>query len=327
MRLIGLVLALGLVFVPLAAEAQPAVGVPRVGIVSPRPHGTDLNLDAFRRGLSELGYVEGQNVRLEVRQWDGVSGQSLGLIAELIQLPVDVLVVATTSEAIAAKRVTSTIPIVAASAGALVESGAVASLARPGGNVTGLTTLQRDLSRKRLDLLKEALPSLSRIAVFMSPYRAVPSIGEQLLRETEAAAATLRLRVQIVRVEESADLEGSFQAATRNRADAGVILTNPFWGVSAMRVGALALRHRLPIMSQDPGIVDAGGLMQYGVHFPDLWRRASGYVDRILKGAKPADLPVEQPTRFELVINLKTAKALGLTIPQSLLVRADQVIE
>jgi putative tryptophan/tyrosine transport system substrate-binding protein len=326
MRLIGLLLALGLVFAPLAAEAQPAVRVPRVGIVSPPPHAPAL--DAFRRGLSELGYVEGQNVRLEVRQWDGASGQSSGLIAELIQLPVDVLVVATTSEAIAAKQVTSTIPIVAAAAGALVESGAVASLARPGGNVTGLTTLQPDLSRKRLDLLNEALPSLSRIAVFISPYRAVPSIGERLLRETEAAAAALRLRVQIVRVEESAaGVEGSFQAATRNRADAGVILTNPFWGANAMRVGALALRHRLPVMSQDPGIVEAGGLMQYGVNLPDMWRRASGYVDRILKGAKPADLPVEQPTKFELVINLKTAKALGLTIPQSVLLRADQVIQ
>jgi putative tryptophan/tyrosine transport system substrate-binding protein len=217
---LAIVLAVSLTLTPLALEAQPAARVPLVGIVSPPPHAPDLLLDAFRRGLSELGYLEGQNVRLEVRQWDGGSGQSSGLIAELIRLPVDVLVVATTGEAIAAKRVTSTIPIVAASAGALVESGAVASLSRPGGNVTGLTALQPDLSRKRLDLLKEALPSLSRIAVLMSPYRAVPSIGERMLRETEAAAAALRLQAQIIRIEGAADLEGSFQAATLNRANA-----------------------------------------------------------------------------------------------------------
>jgi putative ABC transport system substrate-binding protein len=148
-----------------------------------------------------------------------------------------------------------------------------------------------------------------------------------MLRETEAAAAALRLQAQIIRIEGAADLEGSFQAATLNRANAGVILPNPFWGANAKRVGALALSHRLPIMTQDPGIVEAGGLMQYGVHLPDMWRRAAGYVDRILKGAKPGDLPVEQPNKFELVINLKTAKTLGLTIPQSVLLRADQLIE
>jgi putative ABC transport system substrate-binding protein len=317
--------AFGLLAVPLGVEAQATINLPRVGVVPPPPHA--LFLDAFRQGLRELGYVDGQNVRLEIRLSDGVSGHARALIAEPIRLPVDVLVVPTTGDVIVAKQLTNTIPIVAASAGALVESGAVTSLARPGGNVTGLTGLQPDLSRKRLDLLKEALPSLSRIAVFLSRYREMPALGEQLLRETHEAAAALDLRERVIRVEGPANLDGGFQVAMVDRADAGVILPNPFWAAHARRVGALALKHRLPLMTQDPGIVEAGGLMQYGVLLPDLWRRSASFVDKILKGARPADLPVEQPTKFELIINLNTAKALGLTIPPSLLLRADEVIQ
>jgi putative ABC transport system substrate-binding protein len=175
--------------------------------------------------------------------------------------------------------------------------------------------------------MKQILPGLSRVAVFMSPYREVPSVGEHLLRDTESAAHTLGVHLDTIRVQQVENLEGAFKTALRSRAEAVLILPNQFWGANAKRVGELALTHRLPVMAQDPGIVEAGGLVQYGVNAPDLWRRAAGYVDKILKGATPADLPVEQPTTFELVINLKTAKALGLTIPPSLLQRADQVIE
>ena len=174
--------------------------------------------------------------------------------------------------------------------------------------------------------MKQTIPGLSRIAVFMSPYRELPSVGEIFLRDTEIAAKTSGVHVDVIRVEQVGDLEGAFKAAIRIRAEAILILPNQFWGANGKQVGGLALRYRLPVMSQDPGLVEAGGLIQYGVHAPDLWRRAATYVDKILKGAKPADLPVEQPTKFELVINLETAKTLGLTIPPSLLGRADEVI-
>ena len=319
----------GLLAAPLAGEAQQAARIPRVGVVADPdpPYTPNLRLEAFRQGLRDLGYVEGQNVLLEIRQWDGVSGHAQALVAELVRIPVDVLVVPTTGTTIVAKRATSRIPIVAAYAGDLVESGAVASLARPGGNVTGLTSVQPDLSAKRLDLMKQTVPGLARIAVFMSSYSEVPSVGEHLLRDTEIAARTLGVHVDVIRVEQVGDLEGAFKTAIRNRAEAILILTNPFWGANAKRVGELALRYRVPVMAQVTGIVEAGGLMQYGVHGPDLWRRAATYVDKIFKGAKPGDLPIEQPTKFKLIINLKTAKALGLTIPPALLLRADQVIE
>ena len=232
-----------------------------------------------------------------------------------------------TGDAIVAQQMTKRMPIVATYAGDLVRAGAVASLARPGGNVTGLTADQPGLSAKRLDLLKQTVPRLSRVAVFMSPYRTVPSIGERLLKDTQNGATSLGVHVDVVRVEQVGDMEGAFRTAVRNRADAILILPNPFWGANAKHVGDLALRYRVPVVAQDPGLVEAGGLIQYGVDLPDLSRRAATFVDKILKGAKPGDLPVEQPTKFELVINLKTAKALGLTIPPSLLARADQVIE
>jgi len=202
----------------------------------------------------------------------------------------------------------------------------VASLAHPGGNVTGLTTMQADLHAKRLDLLKEAVPKLSRVSGLASPYGRA-SLGEIFVRQTETAARALGIQFQLLQVQSPADLEEAFQAAVRGRSGAVIIISNPFFSVHAGRVAELALRHHLPMMANDPGVVEAGGLMQYWVDYRDMWRRAASYVDRILKGAKPADLPVEQPTKFELVINLKTAKALGLTIPPSVLLRADQLIE
>ena len=319
--------AAALLAAPFVAEAQPAASIPRVGVVADPPYAPNLRLEAFRQGLRDLGYVEGQNVLLEIRQWDGVSGHAKALVAELVRIPVDVLVVPTTGAAVVAQRITNRIPVVSTYAGDLVGAGAVASLARPGGNVTGLTADQPGLSAKRLDLMKQMVPRLSRVVVFMSPYRDVPSVGEHLLRDTEIAATTLGVHVAVIRVEQVGDLEGAFKTAIRNRAEAILILPNQFWGANAKRVGNLALRHRVPVVAQDPGLVEAGGLIAYGVDFPDLSRRAATYVDKILKGAKPADLPIEQPTKFELVINLKTAKALGLTIPPSLLARADQVIE
>jgi len=303
--------------------------VPRVGIIaeSGPPPAPNLGLAAFRQGLRELGYVEGQNVLLEIRWTEGVSGRQAALASELVRVPVDVIVVGTTGAALVAKRATSTIPIVSVSAGALVESGAVASLARPGGNVTGLTSAQTELSAKRLQLLKEAVPNISRVAVLISPYRTAPSLGDHFLKATEAAAQVVGVHLQPLRIEEPADLEGAFQAARQGQAGAMIILPNPFFNVHAARVAELALKYRLPTISAELEIVEAGGFMRYAPDIPDLCRRAATYVDKILKGAKPADLPVEQPTKFDLVINLKTAKALGLTIPPSVLLRADRVIE
>jgi putative ABC transport system substrate-binding protein len=314
--------------VPSTVGSQQATErLPRIGIIADPPHSPNLRLAAFRQALQGLGYREGKNVILEIRRWDGTSGATAAIAAELIGLPVDVLVVPTTGAAIAAKRETSTIPIVAAGAGALVEGGVVTSLARPGGNVTGVTTIQSELSAKRLEILSEAVPGLSEVGVLVSPYREVAAVGERYLRETQDAARRLGLHLRVVRVETAADLEPAFQAATRDKVQACIILPNPFWGANAQRVGEISLRHHLPVMSQDVGIVQAGGLLDYGVDLTSLWGRAAVYVDSILKGAKPADLPVEEPARYRLIVNLKSAKALGLTMPQSLLLRADQVIQ
>jgi putative tryptophan/tyrosine transport system substrate-binding protein len=325
--LIGLVLVCSLAFAPVAAEAQQAGRIYRIGVLlASSPSTAAPNLDAFREGLRELGHVEGQTYVIEPRWSDGEVDRWPGFVSELIRLPVDIIVVPTTGAALAAQKATRTIPIVSATAGALVEAGVVASLARPGGNVTGLTNSQVDLSAKRLELIKEAVPTLSRVAALTSPFRP-PALGEIFVRQTEAAARTLGLRLDLYRVERSGDLAGAFQAALRAREGAVIIVANPFFAVHATRVGELALQHKLPLITGDPGIVEAGGLMYYSVDLANAWRRSATYVDRILKGAKPADLPVEQPTKFKLVINLKTAKAVGLTIPQTLRLRADQVIE
>jgi putative ABC transport system substrate-binding protein len=319
------ILAASSLAVPRITVAQTRIA--RVGIIADPPYNPNRRLDAFLESLREMGYVEGANISFEIRRWDGTSGRTPPIVAELIAIPVDVLVVSTTGSTLAAKRRTTTIPIVVAGAGAVLEEGLVASLARPGGNITGLTSVQPDLTAKRLDILKQAIPTLSRIAVFVSPYREIPSVGERYLKETEVAAQRLGLRVRVVHVETPAEIDSRFRIARQGGAEAGIILPNQFWGANAKQVGEVCLRRRLPVMSQDPGIVEAGGLLQYGVDLTDLWRRAARYVDQILKGAKPGDLPVEQPTKFELIVNLKTAKTLGLTIPPTVLERADEVIE
>jgi len=296
-------LSLALLTAPLAVDAQQAARVPRIGILVPTapPPARQPSLDAFRAALRELGYVEGQTILLEVR-WSAGETERTDLLSSLIRLPVDVIVVPTTGAAIAAKRATTTIPIVAAAAGALVETGVVASLARPGGNVTGLTTQAADLSAKRFELLKEVLPRLSRVAAIASPYGPTPLAG-LFARHAETGARAVGVQFQLLQVKTPADLDGAFQAATRSRVGAVTTLPNPFFVVHAARIAELALKHRLPLASGTRAEVDAGALIWYGVRLADMWRLAATYVDKILKGAKPGDLPIEQPTKFEFVIN------------------------
>lgn len=323
-RLVTLILVFLLASV--SAEAQRLVQPPRIGVLVPGAQGSSTELNAFRRGLQDLAHVEGASFLLEARWPEGRIDRQQGFISELVRLPVDVLVVGTTSAALDAKRMTTALPIVAVTAGALVEAGVVASLARPGGNVTGLTTMQTDLSAKRLELLKEAVPKLSRVTALTSSYSR-ELLGDIYATRTETAARSLGIHLQLRKVLGPSDLEEAFHAAARGRADAVIFLPYPFFTVHAKRAADLALKHRLPTMGSQGVIVQAGGLMVYSVDFVDMWRRAASYVDRILKGAKPGDLPIEQPAKFRLIINLKTVRALGLAIPQSVLSRADEVIE
>jgi len=313
---------------PLSVEAQQSAKVPRVGVLIPTapPPAPQPWLDALREGLRQLGYVEGPTVRFEVRWAPAEAGRYTEPISSLVRLPVDVIVVPTTSAVIAARRVTTTVPIVAASSGALLESGVVASLAQPGGNVTGLTSQNVEFSAKRMELLKEVLPRLSRVAALQGPETDNPS-ASLFVKQAEAGARAVGVQFQYLQIKTPAELDRAFQAAARNRAGAVITLPHPFFAVHASRVAELALKHRLPLESSYRDEVDAGALIFYGVSHADMWRRAATFVDKILKGAKPANLPIEQATKFELVINLKTAKALGLTIPPPVLSRADEVIQ
>ena len=277
--------------------------------------------------MGELGYVEGRNIVIEHRSAEGRVERFPALAAEMVRLRVDLIVVFSTPSARAARQATSTIPIVAPTMQDPVRDGLVASLARPGGNVTGLTFLGSELVPKRLALLKEAIPGVSRVAVLWHPGGLAERTGQEMVKEAEAAARGLGVQLQLVRAEAPKDLDGAFSAMTRWRADAFVPLPSPMLFAERNRIADLAARHRLPAMYLGREFVDLGGLMAYGASQIDLIRRGATYVDKILRGAKPADLPVEQPNKYELVINLKTAKALGLTIPPSLLGRADQVIE
>jgi len=315
----------GLLAAPLAAQAQAPGKVPRVGYVLARVSSADQRLwDEARQGLKELGYVEGRNITLEIRWAEGRSERLPELVAELLRLKVDVLVVATTPGALAAKNATRTIPIVLVGVGDPVGNGLVASLAQPGGNVTGLSVLNPELSGKRLELLKESLPSISRVAILTNPGN---PIHATFWKETRTAAQTLGLQLQPIRVRAPEDFDEAFRAAARGRADALLAFDDALTLGHRAQLVALAAKHRVPTMYGFREFPDAGGLLSYGPNIPDQYRRSAAYVDKILKGAKPANLPVEQPTKFELVINLKTAKALGLTIPSSLLLRADEVIE
>jgi len=328
MRLIGLavVLAVSLTIAPPATEAQQSARVYRLGFLSMRSGPTDNpQLDAFRQGLRELGYLEGRNVVLEVRYAAGSEEKLPGLAAELVRLNVDVIVAQSGVASTAAKNASKTIPIVMASSGDAVRQGLVASLARPGGNITGLTLVSPELSQKRLEMLREMLPELSRVGVLWCGGTNV--VPDREWAETRAAADVLKLKLSSLEAPSSRDLVSAFDLAARQRVEAIIVFDCSRLHPSAARITELSMKSRLPALYPFSFYTDAGGLMSYGPSVQEAAHRAAGYVDKILRGAKPADLPVEQPTKFELVINVKTAKALGLTIPQSILVRADQIIE
>ena len=317
----------GIVAAPLAVEAQPAGKVPRIGFLVAASASDSAYaglIEAFRQGLRDLGYVEGRNIVIEYRYADGKYERLPALAAELARLKVAVIVSHGTPGPLAAKQATSAIPIIMTSAGDPVGSGLVSSLARPGGSVTGLCLLVPELGGKRLQLLKEILPGLTRVAVL---WNAANPYAPLVARETEATATTLGIQLQSLVVRGPDDFEGALAAATTGRAGALTVVEDPLTITKRKQIVDFAARSRLPAIYGVKEFVDAGGLMSYGVHLGDLWRRAATYVDKILKGAKPADLPVQQPTKFEFVINLKTAKALGLTIPQSVLQRADEVVQ
>ena len=312
---------------PLGASAQQAAKVPRIGwLAGDLAPGQHLP-EAFRQGLRDLGYVEGRNVAIEYRDAEGKSVRLPALAAELVALKVDVILAPGTPHALAAKQATKTIPIVFASAVDPVADGLVTSLARPVGNVTGLSALSPELVGKRLELLKQAVPGVSRIAVLWQPGGLGQRTAEDMLKEVEVAGRELGVRLQLVEARGPADVDQAFSDMTRAHAGALTSFGSAMFLGERSRLVNLAAKNRLPAVYGLREYVDAGGLMSYGPNFVDLFRRAATYVDKILKGAKPADLPVEQPTKFELVINLKTAKTLGLTIPPTLLSRADEVIE
>jgi ABC-type uncharacterized transport system substrate-binding protein len=319
-------LAIGLLAAPLAAEAQQPAKVPRIGYLAPSLAANPQNHEAFRQGLRDLGYVEGGNVVLEYRDAEGKPERFPALAAELVALKVDVIVAPTTLAAVAAEQATRTIPIVFATAGDPVTSGLVISLARPGGNVTGLSILAPELVGKRLELLTQAVPGVSRVAVLWHPGGMGERMDKDMAKEADAAARALGVRLHFVEARGPADFERAFSDVTRGHAGALTVLGSTMFSDERRRLVDLAARNRLPAVYTSKEFVDAGGLMAYGPNVADLYRRAATYVDKILKGATPTDLPVEQPTKFVLVVNLKTAKALGLTIPPSLLLRADEVI-
>ncbi len=319
------VIAFVLVVTWAMAQAQPQAKIPRIGYVSGTGDATNQGpyVEALRQGLRDLGYVEGKNIVIEYRGAEGKSERMPILVTELVELKVDVLVL-TIGSILAAKQATKTIPIVMVTQVDPVATGLVDSLARPGGNITGLATLQRDLSGKRLELLTEVVPRLSRVGILRDAEGPVSSIG---LKDYEAAARALKIRTQSLDVRgPNPDLETAFRQAVKGHVNAVVTITNNPLFRNSQRIADLALKNRLPSMYEGSTWVDAGGLMSYSANDLELFRRAAIYVDKILKGAKPADLPIEQPTKFEFVINLKTAKALNLTIPQSVLFRADKVI-
>jgi putative ABC transport system substrate-binding protein len=321
------VVVLGVLGAPFAAAAQGATSgkTARIGRLSPLSAETAApSLDAFRKGLRDLGWIEGRDFVIENRYADGKPERFPELAAQLVHQRVDVILVGSNPGALAAKGATSTIPIVMVTTGDPVGGGLVASLARPGGNVTGLTALGQALSAKRLQLLKEAVPGVARIAVLTSP--ASPYAGP-FLRERDNLARALGVRLQVVEAHDPTKFEHAFAEMGRERAGALMVFTDVGFITHRRRLVELAAKSRLPAVYPDREFVSAGGLMFYGASLVDMYYHAAVYVDRILKGAKPADLPVEQPTKLELVINLKTAKTLGLAIPSSVLARADRVLE
>jgi putative ABC transport system substrate-binding protein len=310
----------------LPAQAQQPKKIPLIGYLAPvfRCSGPVPSLEAFRQGLRELGYVEGQTIAIECRSAEGKLERQPVLAAEFVQLKVDIIVAAGGEPtARAAKQATQTIPIVMTNVGDPIATGLVMSLARPGGNVTGLVTMSPELSGKRLEVLKEAFPSVSHVALF---WNSANPEQEPQIKEIKIAGQGLGIQLQILEVRAPNDFDKAFSVITKKRTDALLTLPDPLSVSQGKRIADFAGKNRLPAMYPRMEFVDAGGLMAYGPSYNDLFRRAATYVDKILKGAQPADLPVEQPTKFEFVINLKTAKQLGLTIPPTVLARADRVI-
>ena len=307
-----------------AAEAQQPTKNPRIGYLSgSSPSTSPARREAFWQGLRELGYVEGKNIVIEQRYAEGKFDRLPALAAELVRLKVDIIVTAGPQTTRPAKEATSTIPIVMAQDPDPVGNGFVASLARPGGNITGLATFAPELSGKQLELLKETVPKLSRVAVFGT---SINPGNAQNLREVELAAKAFGVKLQYLDVLSPKDFETAFRAASKGLADAVLMLPGSVLGLQRAQLANLAVKSRLPVIYPQPEFTEAGGLMYYGTNTPDLFRRAATFVDKILKGAKPAELPVEQPTKFEFIVNLKAAKQIGLTIPPNVLVRADRVI-
>ena len=322
-KLFGFTLSILLFGQSLFAQAQPAK-IPRIGYLgATSPAATAARLDAFKQGLRELGYVEGKSIVIDYRWAEGKLDRIPALAAELVRLNVDVIVTAGPADTKGAKEATGTIPIVMGFDNDPVGNGFVASLARPGGNITGLSTLAPEISGKQLELMREVVGRLSHIAVFGTSRQ--PG-NAQSLQEVELAAKGFKVKLQYLDVLDPKDVETAFRAAATSRAEAILVLQTPIASQQRSQFIDLAVKHRLPATYSRSDFVEAGGLMCYGASFPDLMRRAATYVDKLLKGAKPTDLPVEQPIKFEFVINLKAAKQIGVTIPPNVLVRADQVI-
>ncbi len=326
MRLIGLAVILAISFnlAPLAAETQQAGKVYRIGFLEAGSSSVNQHfLAGFRQGLRELGYIEGQQIVIEDRWAEGRPELFPGLLTELIGLKVDIIVVSSNAGAVAAKNATGTIPIIFVAVGDPLRLGLVVSLGRPGGNMTGLSTLSEEYAAKWVELLKEVVPRASLVALLWNP----KNIHAARAKEVRDAAKALRVKLESFEVGDPGEFDGTFAAMTRKRVDGLIVIADPLTVRYRTRIVELAAKNRLSTIYGFSEFVRAGGLMAYGASVPDMFHRAAYFVDKILKGAKPGDLPVEQPTKVELVINLKTAKALGLTIPQTLLQRADQVIE
>jgi putative tryptophan/tyrosine transport system substrate-binding protein len=308
----------------LFAEAQQPAKVPRIGLLSPfSPSATALWHQAFLQGLRDLGWVEGKNISIEYRYAEGRRDRLPDLVADLVHLKVDIIVASVNTDALVAKKATSTIPIVMASAGDPVATGLVDSLARPGGNITGLSQMAPEMAGKRLELLKEIVPKLSRVAVLWNPQGTTSTLN---WKEIQLPARELGVQLHSLEVQSLNNFDKAFEDATRARAGALSIMPDQLFAGNLKWIADLAIKSRLPSIFHLSEFADSGGLVAYGPDRSDQFRRAATYVDKILKGTKPADLPVEQPMKFEFVINLKTAKALNLTIPQSVLFRADRVI-
>jgi putative ABC transport system substrate-binding protein len=318
-------LILSLLAAPLTSTAQQAANGPRLGLLIPGSSSAFApRIEAFRQGLRDLGYVEGRNIAIEYRFAEGQADRLPALVAELIRLKVDIMVIDGTAAIRAAQHATTTIPIVMALSGDPVGDGLVASLARPGGNITGLSMMIPEVSGKRLELLQEAVPKLSHVAVLWNPDFPGSTLA---FKETQTAAHALGLQLQSLEVRSPDEFDQAFAAMTREHADALVVISNELFFGHRSQLAELTVRHRLPAMFHLREYAEAGGLMAYGADAADMYRRAATYVDKILKGTTPADLPVEQPTKFTFVINLKTAQALGVTLPPHLLYFAEQVIQ